>query len=84
MRVEYDRQACAGWFQCVQEWGAFEMDMAAGKADFEGATEEGGVFVREIGDDLAEEAKAAANSCPVDAIEVYADGELVAPTDEGD
>ncbi len=79
MKVEYDRNACSGWFQCVQEWSAFEMNMAEGKADFSGADQENGVFVRDVPDGKEDEAKAAAESCPVDAIAVYQDGEQIIP-----
>lgn len=80
MKVEYDRLACSAWFQCVQEWDAFQMNMAAGKADLEGADEtEDGVFVREVPEGAEDEAVAAAESCPVNAITVYEDGEQVAP-----
>lgn len=81
MRVEYDRSACAGWYQCVQEWAAFEMDIADGKAVLEGGTEsDDGVFVREVPKEAEEAAKAAAETCPVDAIELYdADGDRLTP-----
>jgi ferredoxin len=83
MRVEYDRSACSGWFQCVQEWDAFSMNVAAGKADFEGAEEnDAGVMVRDVPEGAEEEAKAAAEECPVDAIIVYEDGTQVAPESE--
>lgn len=82
MKVEYDRSVCAGWFQCVQKWDAFEMNMAAGKADLEESEEtEDGIFVRDIPEDLKEAAEDAANSCPVDAIKVYEDGEQIAPVE---
>lgn len=84
MRIEYDRLACAGWFQCVQEWEAFDMNMAEGKADLDGAEEpETDVFVREVPKDAETAAKAAAESCPVDAITVYEDGERVDLEDQG-
>ena len=74
MKVKYDRIACTGWFQCVQDWDAFEMNMGEGKADLEGSTEtEDGVFVLEIPTDAEDDAKAAAESCPTDAIAVYDD-----------
>lgn len=81
MRVEYDRIACGGWFQCVQKWDEFEMNMPEGKADLRGGQDEGGgVFVREIPAEAIESAKAAAESCPVDAIVIYDDdGEEVVP-----
>lgn len=84
MRVEYDRRACAGWFQCVQQWGAFDMNMPAGKADLANATEtDDGMFVREVPTDAEDEAVAAAESCPVDAIQVYDDdGDLIELDDE--
>jgi ferredoxin len=83
MRVEYDRTACTGWFQCIQEWDALSMNMAEGKADFDGAEErESGVFVRDVPEDAEAAAKAAAESCPVDAIAVYEDGEQIVPDSE--
>lgn len=82
MRVEYDRTACAGWFQCVQEWGAFEMDMQAGKADLKDSEQgDDDVFRREVPAELEAEAKAAAETCPVDAIKIYDDGELIVPSE---
>lgn len=72
MKVEYDRMACTGWFQCVQEWDAFDMNMGAGKAELAGGTEtEDGVFTMEVPADAEDEAKAAAESCPTDAITIY-------------
>lgn len=81
MRVEYDRLACGGWFQCVQKWDAFDMNMAEGKTDLDGADEtEDGVYTREVSDELEDAATAAAESCPVDAIRVYDDdGEQIVP-----
>lgn len=81
MRVEFDRVACDGWFQCVQEWGAFDMQMVEGKADLEGSEEvESGVFVREIPKGEEKNARQAAEKCPVDAIKVYDDdGDLLVP-----
>lgn len=81
MQVEYDRLACGGWFQCVQKWDAFDMNMAEGKADLTDADETGdGVHVREISEELEDMAKAAAESCPVDAIKIYDDdGEQLVP-----
>lgn len=83
MRVEYDRMTCAGWFQCVQEWDAFEMDVVAGKAKFEGSEKvEEDIFVRDVSGDLVEEAKAAAEACPVDAIKIYDDdGNQIVPSE---
>ena len=79
MRVRYDRDTCIGMFQCVEEWGAFERNMDAGKADLDGATEvEPGVYEAEIQADAELDAEFAARACPVDAIEVYDDdGEQV-------
>ena len=79
MRVRYDRDTCIGMFQCVEEWGAFERNMDAGKADLDGATEvEPGVYEAEIQADAELDAEFAARACPVDAIAVYDDdGEQV-------
>lgn len=74
MKVEYDRVACGGWFQCVQKWDAFDMDVVEGKADLQDAEEvEDGLFVREVPVDAEEEVVVAAESCPVDAIVVIDD-----------
>lgn len=84
MKVEYDRDACAGWFQCVQKWNKFEMNMGAGKADLEGGEDQGaGIVVRAVPEDQEADAIAAAESCPVDAIVVLdADGNQIAPEDD--
>jgi ferredoxin len=71
MKIAYDRTVCAGWFQCVQEWDAFSMEVVSGKADLAGAEEtQDGVFVRDVPADKEAEAKAAVEQCPVDAIEI--------------
>ncbi len=79
MRVEFDRDTCVGMYQCVAEWDAFEKDLNDGKADLRGSEEEGeDLFVVEVPDGEELDAKFAARSCPVDAIEVYDDdGERV-------
>ena len=80
MKVEYDRSACAGWFQCIQDWDEFEMNMIAGKADLKGSEEvRTEVFVREVPRGEEEAVIEAAKRCPVDAICVYDDGEQVVP-----
>lgn len=81
MRIEYNRLACTGWFQCVQEWDAFEMNMAAGKANLDGGAEtDDSVFVREVSEDEEAHARAAAEACPEDAIVLYDDdGEQLVP-----
>lgn len=81
MKVEYDRRACTGWFQCVQEWDAFDMNMEAGKADLDGGTEsDDGVFTLDVPTDAEADAKAAAESCPTDAITIYDDeGNQIVP-----
>ena len=74
MRIEYDRDTCIGMFQCVAEWDGFERDSDAGKAVLvDGEETDEGVFVREVPDGAELDAKFAARSCPVDAIEVYDD-----------
>ena len=74
MKIEYDRTACSAWFQCVQEWDAFEMNMMAGKADLEGAEEvKDDLFVLKIPADVEKKAKAATETCPVDAIRLLDD-----------
>ena len=76
MRVRFDRDTCIGMFQCVAEWDAFEEDTDAGKADLAGSEEvEPDVFEREVPDGAELDAKFAARACPVDAIEVYDDGD---------
>jgi ferredoxin len=80
MKVEYDRNACTGWFQCVQKWDALSMNVAEGKADFEGAEEdEDGLLVRDVPEDAEDAATEAAEACPVDAIVVYENGEQIVP-----
>ncbi len=81
MRVEFDRETCIGMFQCVAEWDGFEKDEDAGKAVLvDGEETEEDVFVREVPDDAAFDAKFAARVCPVDAITVYDDdGEQIVP-----
>jgi len=74
MRVEFDRETCIGMFQCVAEWDGFERDEDAGKAVLvDGEAADDDVFVREVPDDEAFDAKFAARVCPVDAITVYDD-----------
>lgn len=74
MKIEYDKSACHGWFQCIQQWDAFEMNPAEGVAEFSiGEETENGVLVADVPADREEEAKAAAEACPVDAIAVYSD-----------
>lgn len=84
MRVRYNRKACAGWFQCVQKWDEFDMDLAAGKADLDQADEtDEGLFVREVPVADEEDAIASAKACPIDAIEIYDDdGMQIQPGDE--
>ncbi len=78
MKVRFDRDTCIGMFQCTAEWDAFEEDTDDGKADLAGAEEvEPDVFEREVPDGAELDAKFAARSCPVDAIEVYDDGDQV-------
>jgi ferredoxin len=81
MEVKYDRMACDGWFQCTQEWDAFEMDPIAGKADLEGSkVNPDDLLVRSVPEEHEDAAKAAAESCPVDAIKIYnKDGEQIVP-----
>ena len=74
MKVRFDRDTCIGMFQCVAEWDAFERDETDGKADLAAAEEVApDVFEREVPDDAELDAKFAARSCPVDAIEIYDD-----------
>ncbi|MFC6837077.1 ferredoxin [Halomarina ordinaria] len=82
MRVEFDRDTCIGMYQCVAEWDAFERNKSEGKADLADSEErEDGLFVREVPEDAAFDAKFAARVCPVDAITVYDDdGEQLVPS----
>jgi ferredoxin len=74
MRVEFDRDTCVGMFQCVAEWDAFEENRDDGKADLPSAEEvEEDLFVAEVPPDAELDAKFAARTCPVDAIELYDD-----------
>ena len=78
MKIRFDRDTCIGMFQCVAEWDAFERDETDGKADLAAAEEVApDVFEREVPDDAELDAKFAARSCPVDAIEIYDDGDRV-------
>lgn len=78
MEVRFDRDTCIGMFQCVDEWDGFEKDVDDGKADLVGAEEtEEDLYVVEVPEDEEFDAKFAARVCPVDAIEVYEDGEQV-------
>ena len=78
MRVEFDRDTCVGMFQCTAEWDVFEENRTDGKADLVDAEEtESGVYVVEVPDGDELDAKFAARSCPVDAIEIYDDGDRV-------
>ncbi|MFB6235168.1 MAG: ferredoxin [Halopenitus sp.] len=78
MEVRFDRDTCIGMFQCVEEWDGFEKDVDDGKADLVGAEEvEEDIYVVEVPEDEEFDAKFAARVCPVDAIEVYEDGEQV-------
>lgn len=81
MKVEYDRTTCTAWFQCVQKWEAFEMNMLAGKADLNEADEiNEGLFVREVPAAEEDKAKDAAENCPVNAIRILDDdGEQILP-----
>lgn len=81
MKVEYDRSACHGWFQCIQQWDAFEMNPAEGVAEFPtGEEAEDGSLVADVPEENESDAKAAAEACPVDAISVYSDdGEQLVP-----
>lgn len=80
MRIEFDRDACIGMFQCVAEWDAFERDEDDGKADLADSEEvEQDLFVREVPEDAELDAKFAARTCPVDAITVYDDGDQLVP-----
>jgi len=80
MRIEYDRAICNGWFQCVQEWDEFEMDIQEGKANLDGAENtSGNIFVRDVPEENEDYALAAVESCPVNAIKIYDDGEQIAP-----
>ena len=77
MRVRFDRETCIGMFQCAAAWDAFEENEDEGKADLEGGEEtEPDIFEREVPAEDELDAKFAARSCPVDAIEIYdVDGE---------
>ncbi|MDR9381267.1 MAG: ferredoxin [Natronomonas sp.] len=78
MHVRFDRDTCIGMFQCVAEWDAFEENKDEGKADLADAEEvESSVFEREVPEDAEFDAKFAARVCPVDAIEIYDDGDRI-------
>jgi len=74
MKVRFDRDTCIGMFQCVAEWDAFEENQDEGKADLDDSAEiEPDIFEREVPDGAELDAKFAARTCPVDAIEIYDD-----------
>ncbi len=74
MKVRFDRDTCIGMFQCVAEWDAFEENQDEGKADLDDSEEiEPDIFEREVPDGAELDAKFAARTCPVDAIEIYDD-----------
>jgi len=74
MRVEFDRDTCAGFFNCVAEWEAFIEDRSAGKATLVNSDETApDMYVREVPNDEELDAKMAAQVCPVDAITIYDD-----------
>ena len=74
MKVRFDRDTCIGMFQCVAEWDAFRKDEDAGKAVLADSEEvETDVFERTVPEDAELDAKFAARTCPVDAIEIYDD-----------
>ncbi|MFC6615636.1 ferredoxin [Halopenitus salinus] len=80
MKVVFDRDTCIGMYQCVDEWGKFTKNMDEGKADLEGGErpdEDVEVYELEVPEGEEFEAEFAARVCPVDAIEVYDDGEQV-------
>ncbi len=74
MKVRFDRETCIGMFQCVAEWDAFERNETEGKADLaESESVADGIFERAVPEDAELDAKFAARTCPVDAIEIYDD-----------
>jgi len=74
MKVRFDRDTCIGMFQCVAEWDAFEENQDEGKADLADSAEtEPDIFEREVPSEAELDAKFAARTCPVDAIEIYDD-----------
>lgn len=74
MKVRFDRDTCIGMFQCVAEWDAFEKNKDEGKADLADSAEvEPDIFEREVPEEAELDAKFAARTCPVDAIEIYDD-----------
>jgi len=79
MKIRLDRTTCIGMFQCVAEWeDGFERDEDEGKVDLLDSDEiEDGIFEREVPEDAELDAKFAARVCPVDAIEVWDDGEQI-------
>lgn len=80
MRIEFDRDACIGMYQCVDEWADFEKDMDAGKAHLVGGTESAGVVTKPVPADEEFDAEMAARVCPVDAIALYDDdGDQIVP-----
>jgi ferredoxin len=81
MKIRLDRDTCIGMFQCVAEWeDGFEKDPDAGKVTLlESEEVEADIFEREVPEGAELDAKFAARTCPVDAIEIYEDGEQIIP-----
>ncbi len=69
-KIILDREKCIGAFSCLavdpEKW----KQANDSKVDLVGSKKVGAVFVREISKDELELARAAASSCPVNAIEV--------------
>lgn len=80
MKVEFDRDACEGWFMCVEHMDDFEMNISEGKADLVGSEETGeSVFSLELSEANRDDAVDAAQACPENAIRVYQDDQQIAP-----
>ena len=81
MHAEFNRDTCAGVFNCVRERTEFVEDRDAGKATLVGSEgTESDLYDREVPDGQEFDAEMAARVCPVDAITIYDDdGEQLVP-----
>jgi ferredoxin len=68
--VKYDREACIGAASCTAFSKKFKLDKD-GKANLAGAKEEDCLFILEIDEKELDEMKEAAQSCPVNVINIY-------------
>lgn len=74
MKIEFKRHVCTGWFQCVQKWDEFEMNVVEGKADLpNGEKVSEHTFVLDVPEGEQERARATVDACPTNAIVLHDD-----------